>query len=240
MIVARLALCAIALIVLAFPAFSQTDDGFDDDQDSLLSDTLNPDSSFFQGIDDDEFSLSESDGFFRTRGGFFGGALVELTTLNPKDLDPVLDGQLVLYGAQGYVILNSWMFGGGGMSAHLYDLSTQYDRFEFGYGGFLTGYDTKIFNGRLSVRGDLMLGAGGVEMLKKRADIVDPTGNPILEQYRDEGFFFLRPGISIGYSPIQFMEFRLGAHYFHPIGGASVADLRALSYGLHVVLALGD
>lgn len=246
MIVARIALYAIALMSLSLPALAQVDDGFGGDDtgtavDTVGSDTLDADSQFFQGIDEDEsFNPPEEQTFFRVRGGFFGGPIVELTSLKPKDLDPVLEGDLVIYGAQGYVLLNSWLFGGGGMSAHLYDMSPKYDRFDFGYGGFLTGYDTKIFSGALSLQGTLMLGAGGLEMLKKRPDITDPTGNEILERYRDEGFFLLRPGISIGYSPVQFIEFRAGVHYLYPIGGESVEDLRALSYGLHLMLTIGD
>jgi hypothetical protein len=245
MIRARIAICAIALCCLTLPAFAQVD-GDDTspmtgDSLEMQNDTLNPDSAFFQSMDEDsDAEPLEPDTFFRVRGGFFGGPVIELTTLDPHTLDPDLDGQLVLYGAQGYILLDSWLFGGMGLSGHLYDLGPTYDRFDYGYGGFLTGYDTKIFHGALTMQARLMIGAGGIELLKKRPALIDSTGHPILEQYRQESFFCLRPGISLGYSPRQFVEFRLAADYLYPIGGARVDDLRNLTYGLHIMLAIGD
>lgn len=244
MIVARLVFCALALATLAVPVFGQEDDGDVTTGDTIRlengPDTLDPDDAFFQDVEDSDDSDSEDEpGFFRERGGFFGGPTVELTTLNPKDLDPVLDGRLVIYGAQGYMLLSSWLVGGGGFSAHLYDIHPSYERFEYGYGGFLTGYDTRIFDGALSLRGSVLIGAGGIEMLKKRPDLSTDSVE-ILERYRDEGFFLLRPGISIGFSPSQFMEFRLAADYLLPFGGSDVNDLRNATYGLHVMVGIGD
>lgn len=242
-IATRLVFCALVLACAALPAFAQPEEeGFTDDTLRIESgDTVNPDDTFFQDVEnDDDAGAMDDPGFFRARGGFFGGPVVEFTSLKPEDLDPVLSGQLVIFGAEGYIILNSWLIGGAGVSAHLYDLSPAYDRFEYGYGGVLTGYDTKIFDGVMSLRGSVLIGAGGLEMLKKRTDLTPAGGNEILERFRDEGFFLLRPGASIGYSPLQFLEFRIGADYLLPFGGESVEDLRNLTYGFKLILGIGD
>jgi hypothetical protein len=261
MIWMRALICAVAFCAVV-PAFGQYGDGhirtgrdtikIDSTgitvdtltTDTLANDTLVADSTFFQQID----SADEGDGdesiepntFFKKRGGFFGGATVDLTGLKPSSLDPILDGDLVIYGAQGYLVLNSWMLGGAGTSATLYNLSPKYDRFSFGYGGFLTGYDTRIFHGSVTLQGSLLIGGGGLEMIRKRTDIIDTSGHDILERYRDEGFFLLRPGISIGFTPIQYVEFAIGADYLLPIGGKDVGDLRAFTYGLRLTFGLGD
>lgn len=260
MISVRSLFCALVFFCMALPAFGQFGDGHirtgdtlkidtsgvDGNGDgitidTLIADSLDPDSAFFQDIDSaEDVEPFEPETFFRTRGGFFGSLTVDLTALDPHTLDPALSGNIVIYGAQGYILINSWIVGGGGASSALYDLDPSYERFNFGYGGFLTGYDTKMFNGVLSLQGSLLIGAGGLEMLKKRPDIADSTGKPILEQYRDEGFFLLKPGLSIGYSPIPYLEFGVGASYLYPIGGENVSDLRALTYGLRITFGLGD
>jgi len=244
-IAALLTLCACALMGSVYPAYAQIDgDDFTSGGDTLTSDDSveapNADDIFFSDIEDDDFGAVDEPGFFRVRGGFFGGPIVEFTSLKPADLDPVLDGQLVIFGAEGCILLESWLLGGGGMSAHLYDMSPAYDRFEYGYGGFLAGYDTRIFHGVMSLRGSIMIGAGGLEMLKKRPDLGGTDGPEILERYREEGFFLLRPGASIGVSPLPFVEFRLGVNYLLPFGGSRVDDLRNLSYGLHIMLGIGN
>lgn len=238
-IVTRLIFCTLVLVCVALPASGQP---VDDGAGTESVDTVNSDDVFFQDVEDEgnDEGATDDPGFFRPRGGFFGGPLVEFTSLKPADLDPVLSGQLVIFGAEGYIILNSWLIGGSGVSAHLYDMSPLYDRFEYGYGGVLTGYDTKIFAGGMSLRGSVLIGAGGLEMLKKRSDLTPVGGNEILERFREESFFLLRPGVSIGYSPLQFLEFRLGADYMLPFGGERVEDLRNLTYGFRLILGIGD
>ncbi len=253
---ASIVVAALVLFACAIPAAAQYGDGHIRTGDTLRidrdgsidsttigADTLNPDSTFFQQIDsatDEEVEPLEPDTFFKKRGGFYGGATLELTSLKPNDLDPVLGGDLVLIGLRGYVLLNSWMIGGAGISATIYDMSPTYDRFTFGYGGFLTGYDTKIFHGALSLQTSVLLGAGGLEMIRRRPDLGGTPGHEILERVRNEDFFCVRPGIAIGYSPIQFLQFGAGVDYLLPIGGDNVADLRKPAFGLHITAALGD
>jgi hypothetical protein len=177
---------------------------------------------------------------FGPGGGFYIGPTFEFTSLSPAGLDPQLDGDLVLYGVQLYAIIKGWMLGGHWTSATLYDMSTNYDQFEFSYGGFLTGYDVDVYGG-LSFRLSTLIGGGDLNMIKKRPDLgaIDSTDNEILERYRTESFFVLRPGASIGFSPLNFLDLRLAVDYLYPIGGDDVHDLKKLTYGLHVMLGFG-
>lgn len=252
MIRARLFVGAMLLLLAAIPLRAQFGDGHIRTGDSLkvdrgidslaTDDTLNPDEAFFQEIDSTEepVELPEPETFFKVRGGFFGGGAAELTSLDPSALDPVLDGTLVQYGIEGYVLMNSWMIGGTGVSSTLYGMSDNYDRFTFGYGGFLTGYDTKIFYGAMSLQGSLLIGAGGLEMIKRRPDLGGAPGREIMERVREESFFCVRPGLSLGYAPVAFLRFSAGVTYLYALGGNDVADLRNVSYGLHVTLGIGD
>ncbi|MBS1911970.1 MAG: hypothetical protein JST22_08300 [Bacteroidetes bacterium] len=206
------------------------------------SDTLNPDTKFFQEIDSAQADVEppEPTTFFRKRGGFYGGATIDFTSLNPRDLDPTLDGTPVYLGIQGYVLLNSWLLGGAGTSATLYGISSNYDRFSLSYGGILLGYDTRISRSTFSLQGSLLAGAGGIEMLKKRPDLGGSAGREILERTRSENFFVLRPGISIGYAPTGFLQFSIGTGYLYTVGSDSVVDLRKMVYGLHITLGIVD
>lgn len=177
---------------------------------------------------------------FGPGGGFYIGPTFEVTTLSPSKLDAQLDGELVLYGVQLYAIIKGWIVGGHWTSATLYDMSTNYDAFELSYGGFLTGYDLTIVDG-LSVRLGTLIGGGDLNMIKKRPDLgaIDSTDNEILERYRTESFFMLRPGASVGYAPLPFLDLRFAVDYLYPIGGDEVHDLKELTYGLHVMLGFG-
>jgi hypothetical protein len=193
----------------------------------------------------DDYSYEESDvdvgpGSFVPGAGFFVGPTFEVTTLSPSKLDPALDGELVMFGVQVYAIIKGWMLGGHWTSATLYDMSTNYDQFDFSYGGFLTGYDLDIYGG-LSFRVSALIGGGDLNMIKKRPDLMatDTTDNEILERYRTESFFMVRPGVSLGYSPLAFLDLRFAVDYLYPIGGQNVHDLKDLTYGLHVMFGFG-
>jgi hypothetical protein len=86
-----------------------------------------------------------------------------------------------------------------------------------------------------------MIGGGGLSMIKKRPDLmaIDSSGHDILERYRSENFFMLRPGATIGFSPLPFLDFRLGANYVLPVGGKDVGDLKNLGFGLHMMFGFG-
>src|SRR5690606_26195874 len=84
-IAALLTLCACALMGSVYPAYAQIDgDDFTSGGDTLTSDDSveapNADDIFFSDIEDDDFGAVDEPGFFRVRGGFFGGPIVEFTS----------------------------------------------------------------------------------------------------------------------------------------------------------------
>lgn len=246
-------------ICAAIPAVAQMDDdgsGQDDTTavDSLYNDPVEPDTAYeysepYDGSDQgygysDEGEYDYNDysyepTFFSTRNGLMVGPTIQFTELRPKDLDPDLSGEFVFFGADIIAAVNGFLLGGGWSSATLYDLSPKYDELTFSSGGFITGYDQQFLYQKFSIRPTVMIGGGGITMIKKRPDIVDSTGREILERYRDEEYFLLRPGISLGFAPNQFFDIRLTADYNYPIGGDKVSDLRKLSYGLALMIGLG-
>lgn len=182
-------------------------------------------------------------------GGIYFGPTFELAALKPESLDPELSGSMVMYGFQGYVIVNGWLVGGGGYGATLYDMSQRYDEFQFGYGGVLIGYDKLLFS-TVSFRFTTMIGSGELKMIKKAPRLGSPgdsllaayttfSGTEILERYRQEDYFALRPGISIGFAPLPIMDLRFSADYLMPIGGENIGDLKSLTYGVHLMFGFG-
>lgn len=166
--------------------------------------------------------------------GIFGGPTFELTSLKTTDLDPALDEVLLLKGGYGYVILSHWLIGGGGAGVTLEEPNSTYDRFGMHFGGFLTGYD-RLLAGKLSGRISLLVGGGDIEMIKKRPDLSPLGDNEFLERYREEEFFLIHPEVSIGYAVLPFIDIRLAASYWYPIGSAGAEDLRQFNYGVHVM-----
>ncbi len=166
--------------------------------------------------------------------GIFGGPTFELTSLKTTDLDPELDEVLLLKGGYGYVILSHWLIGGGGAGVTLEKPNSTYDRFGMHFGGFLTGYD-RLLAGKLSGRISLLVGGGDISMIKKRPDLSPLGNNEFLERYREEEFFLLHPEVSIGYAVLPFIDIRLAASYWYPIGSAGAEDLRQFNYGVHVM-----
>lgn len=213
--------------------------------DSTDTNTLQIDDSLFTPTGDSnnfgndvDLDLPNSKSFWSVRNGGNLGLIAEFTALKPSSLDPTLGGDMVIFGGEGYVIFSGWIVGGVGVGAKLYDLDKRYDEFSFGYGGFMVGHEKMMFRELISLQGTVMVGFGGLNMVKKRPDINDPTGNEILERYRKEDFFCFRPAISLGYSPVPILEIRIGANYLLPIGGANVGDLRTLNYGIAVLLGV--
>jgi hypothetical protein len=86
---------------------------------------------------------------------------------------------------------------------------------------------------------DLLIGGGAIKMVKNRPDLSLTTGKIIQELFRDEGFMVLRPGISLGYSPLPFFDFRVGANYIYPVGGKKVSDLKNVAFGLQLMIGFG-
>lgn len=166
--------------------------------------------------------------------GIFGGPTFELTSLKLSDLDPDIDDVLILKGGYGYVLLSHWLIGGGGAGVTLEEPNETYDKFSMGFGGFLTGYD-QLLVGKLSGRLSLLIGGGDIAMIKKRPDLSPLGDNEFLERYREEDFFLLHPELSIGYAILPFIDVRVAASYWYPIGSADVDDLRQFNYGIHLM-----
>ncbi len=204
-------------------------------EDSYESDPSYDDS--YGGYDTTSYDdfLRYEEPFFDTRSGFFIGPTIQFTDLKPETLDPDLSGDLLLFGGQAYLMYNGWLFGGEWSSAMLYELTPKYDEFSLSYGGFLTGFDQQFAYGSFSIRPALMIGGGEITQIKRRSDLRDSTGNMILERYRDESFFLMRPGISLGFQPLPFLEFRLTADYLYPFGGKEISDLKKMTYGLQIL-----
>lgn len=243
-VLAFLALSAIPQIAYAQPDTSDpllTGDSLTTDTTifSNPGDTLKVDTSLVFTFDSSLIGDAPRIPLSTGRSGLWVGPTVEFTTLDPHDLDPQLGGSIVLIGAQGTLLWDGYVVGGAGVSGRLYDLPDNYDQFSFGYGGPIIGYDWMPGRQRtFSIRPMLLLGFGGLSMMKKRPDFVDSAEHQILERYRAEDFFLLRPGLSIGAQPIDWLEVRATADYLMPIGGENVGDLRKLTYGLQIVLGI--
>lgn len=214
-----------------------TDIGIDS---SMALDSVGMDDSSFIPIssNDLDLDLPRPTEFFSVRNGGFVGSIVEFSSIRPSDLDSRLSGDLVVFGGQGYFLLSGWMIGGIGSSAILYDLPPTYDEFSFGYGGVLFGYEEQFMKTLFSAQIRSMIGLGGIRMIRKRPDIVDPSGLEILERVREESFLAFRPEVSLGFQPLGFLELRLSASYLAPVGGAHVSDLGSINYGIHVLLGV--
>ncbi len=251
-------LLRIPLLILLFVIATAVSWGQIDDNDSLLSDTTDigidtsavtdpngvdtlamDDSSFIPISNNDlDLDLPAPTAFYSVRNGGFVGGMVEFSSIKPSDLDSRLSGDLVVFGGEGYFLLSGWMIGGIGASAVLYDLPSTYDEFSLGYGGPMFGYEQQFMKTLFSAQIRSMVGLGGIRMIRKRPDIVDPAGLEILERVREESFLAFRPEVSLGFQPLGFLEFRLSASYLAPIGGSHVSDLGSLNYGLHVLLGV--
>ncbi len=239
--IARYLACLLMLVVLSVKAYGQIGDtpGIPD-----TNQTVRPDTAFENDMGYDRSDTSEdyveppAPTSFVSRSGVYGGPTVEFNTLDPTKLDPDLSGDMVIYGGQGFISINGWVLGGAAFGATLYDISPKYDEFAFSYGGFMTGYGFYIVK-PLSLQMDLLIGGGGIKMVKNRPDLSLTTGKTIQELYRDEGFMVLRPGISLGYAPLPFFDFRVGANYIYPVGGERVSDLKNLAFGLQLMIGFG-
>lgn len=170
--------------------------------------------------------------------GVYGGFTAEQSSLDLAALDPDLSGDLIFYGGEWSILYKSWVFGGASAGSTVYDLSQKYDRFDYGYGGFLVGYETQVLSPAITLRLGTQMGEGELRMLKKRPDLRAAPGREFLEEYRKNDFFYMRPSIGLGFSSLGFLMLRASVSYLYPIGGTNVNDLKQLSYGLHALIAV--
>ncbi len=184
----------------------------------------------WDSIDVTEPELAPGPGGF----GVYGGPIFEYSTLKSTELDPDLDYTLFLSGGTGYIIIANWLIGGGGAGITADNPNERYDRFTMAYGGFLTGYDRYLVD-KLSGRLSFMVGGGEIEMIKKHPLIPNQGDREFLERFRQESFFLLRGEASLGYKILPFLDIRAAAAYWYPMGGENVADLRQLTFGLHLM-----
>ena len=178
--------------------------------------------------------------FSRPSSGVGLGFGFNFTDLKPSTLDPDLDGDFIPTTVDAYAMIKGLLLGVSWTSTTLYDPGDLYDEFSFGYTGFMAGYDHSLFYGKMTMRVSLMLGGGELVMIKKRPDIssnpiLNPTGREILEEVRNQEFFILRPAFGIGYSPIDFIQFRGEVGFMYPTSDDKVGDLREPVYGFQIV-----
>jgi hypothetical protein len=190
------------------------------------------------GGDDSTFVETNYSSFNGYLFGLYGGFTAEQSSLDLAALDPDLGGDLIFYGGEWAILYKSWVFGGASAGATVYDLSEKYDRFEYGYGGFLVGYETQVLSPTVTLRLGTQVGEGEMRMLKKRPDLRAAPGRELLEEYRRNDFFYMRPGIGLGVSSFGFLMLRASVNYLYPVGGAGVNDLKNFSYGLHALIAV--
>ena len=205
------------MIALSLDAAAQDDD-VDEDEEIIEEES---DENFLAPVPP-RFSRPSNGGGIAFGFGMYG--------LDPTVLDPALSGDLIFTGIDVYVMRSGLLLGGTWHQTMLYDPPLEYDEFEFGYKGVMLGLDYSLFYGKISVRPGVVLGDGTITMVKTRHDItsdtaLNPNGREVLERLRDDDFFVMIPSLSIGWSPIDFIQFRAGASYFFPTKQA-VEDLR--------------
>ncbi len=178
--------------------------------------------------------------FSRPSSGFGIGFGLNLTDLKPSTLDPDLSGDLVPTNTDVYAILQGLLLGLSWTSTELYDPGRLYDEFSYSYWGALAGYDHSLFYGKMTLRLSFLVGSGEITMIKKRPDITfdtaaNPSGREVLERVREQEFFMIRPAFGIGYSPIDFLQFRTEVGFMYPSSDEMVSDLREPIYSLQIV-----
>ncbi len=178
---------------------------------------------------DEEFSMSPPFSQPANGGGITFG--FGLSGINPANLDSTLGGDLVLNVFELFAVNKGLLVGGSFTTALLFD-APNYDEFSYGYGGLLLGYEHALYYGRLLIRPSVMIGRGGLTMIRTRPDItfddsLNVAGNEILERVREQDFWMIRPEITIGWSPIQLFRFSASAGFGFATGGdGPVDDLR--------------
>lgn len=207
-------------------AQSDDDDDYDDDEYGEE-----------YGKDSDRALLSPR--FSKPSRGAGVGLNFGLMGVQPSELDPDLDGNFILTAFDVYVVRRGLLIGGTWADAKLYSLPDSYDRFNLGYSGLLIGYDHSLFYGRLSIRPTIMIGEGNITMVKERPDLtanplLNPDGRVVLERLRETDFFMLRPGFGLGWSPIEFFQFRADAFFMYPTA-SEVSDLRKPIFNFGIV-----
>lgn len=178
--------------------------------------------------------------FSRPSSGVGLGFGFSLTDLKPSSLDPDLGGDLVPTNIEAYAMIKGLLLGISWTSTDLYDPGDLYDEFSFGYTGFMAGYDHSLFYGKMTMRLSMLIGGGELVMIKKRPDIssdpiLNPGGREVLEEVRNQEFFILRPAFGIGYSPIDFIQFRTEVGFMYPTSDDKVGDLREPIYSFQIV-----
>jgi len=216
-------LLLLVLVGTAPPLLAQSDDGFEPGPDDI------PDNS-----------LRMKPKFSRPSAGIGLAFGFGLTDLHPDALDPNLGGEFVPTGFDLYFIANGILVGGSWTTFDLYDPGELYNELTLDYGGILLGYDQSLFYGRMSLRLSMMIGGGSLTMVKNRPDITyDPVlnsdGRKVFEKVRDQGFFMFRPAVGLGYSPIDFLQFRTETGFMYPTSDDKIDDIREPFVNLQVV-----
>jgi hypothetical protein len=173
--------------------------------------------------------------------GLYAGVTAEKSGLDLAKLDPQLAGTLVMYGGEYSVLMGEWYVNFSTVGSHMYDLDSSYDHFTLDYSGYGTGYETSFFKNAFTFRIGVEGGTGTFKLIK-RTGLADSTGHDLLEAYRREDFFYLRPSASIGMpmvqDPIASLMLRVAGGYMMAFGPERARDLNNFSYGLHLLFAV--
>lgn len=184
---------------------------------------------------DDEFSMSPPFSQPANGGGLSFG--FGLSGIDPGTLDSSLGGDLILNTFELYGVGRGLLIGASWTTSLLYD-APNYDEFTYDYGGLLLGYEHALYYGRLMIRPSVMIGRGGLTMIRTRPDItysdtLNPSGREVLERVREQDFWVIRPELSLGWSPLQIFRFSAGVGFGYVTGGEGVVeDLREPVYTL--------
>lgn len=208
--------------------------GGDSPDTSYIPEPAYPDTLVMEPDTDITYESDFVDGY---AFGLYAGFTAEKSGLDLAKLDPQLTGTLVMYGGEYSVLMGEWYVNFSTVGSHLYDLNSAYDNFTLDYSGYGTGYETSFFKNTFTFRAGADVGTGALKMIK-RTNLTDSTGHDLLEDYRREDFFYIRPSASIGVPILQVLLLRLAGGYMMAFGPERVRDLNNFSYGLHLLLTV--
>lgn len=173
--------------------------------------------------------------------GLYAGFTAEKSGLDLAKIDPQLTGTLAMFGGEYSMLMGEWYINFSSVGSHMYDLGSTYDEFLLDYSGYGTGYETSFFKNTFTLRIGGELGTGTLKLIK-RTNFTDSTGHDLLEAYRREDFFYIRPSASIGMPiltmPLAAFLLRVAGGYMMAFGPENARDLNNFSYGLHLLFAV--
>lgn len=213
--------------------------GTDYPDTTYIPDPAYPDTLIIEPDSDVTYEPDYIDGY---AFGLYAGFTAEKSALDLAKLDPQLTGTLAMFGGEYSVLMGEWYINFSTVGSHMYDLGNTYDEFSLDYSGYGTGYETSFFKNTLTFRIGGEAGTGTLKLIK-RTSFTDSTGHDLLEAYRREDFFYIRPSASIGIPILRTFPYtsfllRVAGGYMMAFGPENARDLNNFSYGLHLLFAV--